>query len=370
MRAGSFSKEKEPARPTPNENMFVDCDLTGAHLALLGAPERTERVAHKYPGATLVQVANPAHLADCAPVSLAVICAAKTDTEARDVWAQAVRDFLPGSLLTFDAEEPATGYGTVFLIGAGPGKAGYMTARALQALAESDVVLIDHLAPTADLAAWAPGAEIIDVGKVPGAHRVPQRQIDRLMIDKAKAGLKVARLKGGDPYVFGRGTEELYVCEREGIPVEVISGVTSSIAVPASAKVPMTLRKVGHMFTVVSGHSPLSDRELDHLAGFVELGGTVSLLMGVRTLPHTVASLLARGVDPAMPLATFENVYREGERVLFSTLDKADTELAGIRPPAITVIGRTVDAGNAPGQEAAARRDALLAQALSEGRDH
>lgn len=348
--------------------MFVEIDVTGSAIALLGAKERTSRVARKYAAGQTLQVEDASHLADLAPVSLAVVCVGEQDAATRDEWARSVRQHLPGALLTFDAEQPAPASGMVFLIGAGPGKAGYMTARALEALAESDVVLIDHLAPAADIASWAPGAEIIDVGKVPGKHKVPQRDIDRLMIEKAHAGLKVARVKGGDPYVFGRGTEELYVCEREGIDVEVISGVTSSIAVPASAKVPMTLRKVGHMFTVVSGHSELADAELDHLAGFIKLGGTVSLLMGVRTLPHTVAGLLARGVEGQMPLATFENVYREGERVTFSTLAKAGTDLADIKAPAITVIGRVVDAGEPADEAAACRRDALLAQALSEGR--
>lgn len=349
--------------------MFIHLETDGALVLLVGAPERTARVAHKYgSAASLLQCPTEAGLQAAASLrpALVVICAPAAEA---DTWRSAVRQLIPGAVVTVDEEAPVDAVGTVYLIGAGPGLAGYMTARAHEALAASDVVLIDHLAPVSDIAAWAPGAEIIDVGKVPGAHKVPQRQIDQMMIDYALAGKNIARVKGGDPYVFGRGTEELYSCERAGVPVEVISGVTSSIAVPAAAGVPMTLRKVSHMFTVVSGHAELTDVELDHLAGFVRSGGTVSLLMGVRTLPHTVAGLLGRGVRNDLPLAVFESVYREGERVRFSTLGKAQVELLVVRPPAITVIGEVVAAGFAPGEDAAARRDELLQLALSEGRD-
>lgn len=350
--------------------MLIDCDVTGAVIGLVGQSERTGNVARKYARAGAViecsQVEQLEALAERSP-ALVIICVGTDKDYAQ--WRAEVQRVLPGVLLSHDAEEPRQGTGKVFLIGAGPGHPGYLTVRARQALAESDVVLIDHLAPTADIQEWAPAAEIIDVGKVPGKHKVPQRQIDQLMIDSALAGRNVARLKGGDPYIFGRGSEELYVCEQAGLDVEVISGVTASIAVPARAGVPMTLRKVSHMFTVVSGHAELSDNELDHLAGFVRSGGTISLLMGVRTLPHTVAGLLARGVRADMPLGTFESVYRKNERVHYSTLERAVTELSDVRPPAITVIGEVVDVGNAEGKDAEARRDALLQLALSEGRD-
>lgn len=350
--------------------MLIDCDVTGAVIGLVGRPGRTGRVARKYARAGAViecsQVDQLEALAEHSP-ALVIICAGADDDYAR--WRAEVSRALPGVLLSRDAEEPRQGAGKVFLIGAGPGHPGYLTVRAREALAESDVVLIDHLAPTADIQEWAPAAEIIDVGKVPGKHKVPQRQIDQLMIDAALAGRNVARLKGGDPYVFGRGSEELYVCEQAGLDVEVISGVTASIAVPARADVPMTLRKVSHLFSVVSGHAELSNQELNHLAELLKMGGTVSLLMGVRTLPHTVAGLLERGVDSDLPIASFENVYRPGEKILFSTLGNARTQLAEIKPPAITVIGRVVDAGCAPESEAQARRQALLELALSEGRD-
>ncbi|QRZ62407.1 uroporphyrinogen-III C-methyltransferase [Rothia sp. ZJ932] len=352
--------------------MYLHLETSGAVVLLAGDAERTARVAHKYKdAASIIQCPTPQALVPAAALRpvLAVICVAENDQDAFPSWRTALAKTLPGTLITVDTEDPIGTVGTVFLIGAGPGLAGYMTVAAHRALASSDVVLIDHLAPVTDIELWAPGAEIIDVGKVPGEHKVPQRQIDQMMVNYALAGKNVARVKGGDPYVFGRGTEELYACERAGVPVEVISGVTSSIAVPASAGVPMTLRKVSHMFTVVSGHAELTDAELDLLAGFVTSGGTISLLMGVRTLPHTVAGLLERGVEARTPVGTFENVYREGERVRYSTLERAAEDLADLRPPAITVIGRVVDAGYASGTDESARRDALLQLALSEGRD-
>ncbi|MEX3609819.1 uroporphyrinogen-III C-methyltransferase [Rothia sp. LK2588] len=361
--------------------MFEHLDVTDAVVLLCGSPERTSRVLHKYgAAASVIQCANPADLQRAASLrpSLVVICAGESVRAAHEsaleadgvvAWRAAVRQAVPGVVVSVDTEQPKGETGTVFLIGAGPGDPGLMTARAFEALSASDVVLIDHLAPTADIAAWAPGAEIIDVGKVPGQHKVPQREIDRLMIDHALAGRNVARVKGGDPYVFGRGTEELYVCERAGLKVEVVSGVTASISVPARAKVPMTLRKVSHMFTVVSGHAELSDAELDHLAGFLKSGGTISLLMGVRTLPHTVAGLLARGVRGDMPLGTFEDVYRANERVRYSTLARANEDLQDVRPPAITVIGEVVAAGDSEDAAAQVARDELLGLALSEGKD-
>lgn len=344
--------------------MLLPLDVAGARLVLCGEPNRTARVARKYAtAAELVQVADPAQLAKVGfSPALAVICA---DADGATDWRAALSEHLPGTVVTVDTEPAPGTTGTVYLIGAGPGDPGLMTVRAMEALAAADVVLIDHLAPTEDLAQWAPAAEVIDVGKLPGKHRVPQRDIDRLMIEHALAGRNVARLKGGDPYVFGRGSEELYVCEQAGLNIEVVSGVTSSIAVPARAKVPLTLRKSAHMFTVVSGHSELSDRELAQLAGFLKTGGTVSLLMGVRTLPATVQGLLRHGVRADMPVGTFEDVYRSGERVLFATLETAERVMADVRPPAVTVIGETVNAGANPHPDAVERRRALLERALS-----
>lgn len=344
--------------------MFTDIDVSGAFVVLCGDTHRTERVSGKYRGAAqLFHCSEPAALANAERFTLAVICADNAKEVSR--WRKAITKQAQPALITIDAEPAVDQIGTVFLIGAGPSDPGLMTRRALEALSHSDVVLIDHLAPTADVQRWAPRAEIIDVGKVPGKHTVPQRQIDELMIERALAGQNVARVKGGDPYVFGRGTEELFVCERAGVPVEVISGVTSAISVPARFGVPMTLRKVSHAFTVVSGHAELTESELQNLAGLVQDGGTISILMGVRTLPHTVDGLLGFGVPASMPVAVFENGYRAGERALYSTLGRAKMELVGIVPPAIVVIGEVVDAGAWQGFGAVERREALLGRALS-----
>ncbi|WP_431219975.1 uroporphyrinogen-III C-methyltransferase [Leifsonia xyli] len=172
--------------------------------------------------------------------------------------------------------------GTVTLVGGGPGDPDLLTVAAVRALEAADVVLYDRLAPHDTLAGLAPRAELIDVGKRPGHHPIPQEEIERLLVAHALAGSAVVRLKGGDPFVFGRGGEETEACRRAGVPVRVVPGVTSAIAVPAAAGIPVTHRNISRLFTVVSGHAPLSPAELEHLAG---LGGTIVILMGVTNLP-------------------------------------------------------------------------------------
>ena len=160
--------------------------------------------------------------------------------------------------------EPAENPGKVYIVGGGPGAADLLTLRAARALSEADVVLLDHLAPQ-EYGEYAPNALIVDVGKVPGKHAVPQSRIQQLMIDYALSGKTVVRLKGGDPYVYGRGAEELDACIAAGLEAEVIPGITSAIAVPARAAIPVTLRKVSSIFTVISGHSGLSETEVSEV---------------------------------------------------------------------------------------------------------
>ena len=152
----------------------------------------------------------------------------------------------------------------------------------------------------------------------------------------------MVRLKGGDPYVYGRGAEELDACIAAGLEAEVIPGITSAIAVPGRAGIPVTLRRVSSIFTVVSGHSGLSEDDLAAVEATLRASGTVVLLMGVRTLPDTVASLLSRGIEGEMPLATIENGFSENERVTVTTLENAKADCARVKPPAITVIGEVV----------------------------
>jgi uroporphyrin-III C-methyltransferase len=231
--------------------------------------------------------------------------------------------------------------GRVTLVGGGPGSEDLMTVGAIKALAEADVVLYDRLAPHDRVAELAPGAVLINVGKKPGHHPISQTGIELLLIDHARAGAKVVRLKGGDPYVFGRGSEEVLACRQAGVPVRVIPGVTSAVSVPAAAGIPLTHRGVSHLFTVVSGHAPLSDDELHHLAG---LGGTLVVLMGVSTLPHLVAGLQRHGASASLPVAIIERGYSETQKTTVADLDTVVSEaaLAGVSAPAVIVIGEVV----------------------------
>lgn len=231
--------------------------------------------------------------------------------------------------------------GTVTLIGGGPGDDGLLTLAAREALSRADVVYVDRLAPQQRLREFAPGAEIVDVGKTPGHHAIPQHEIERLMIASALEGRTVARLKGGDPYVFGRGGEEVAACREAGVPVTVIPGVTSAIAVPAAAGIPVTYREVSRMFTVVSGHAPLDDIQLSALAN---LGGTIVVLMGVSNLPHLTAGLERLGMRADMPLAIVERGTQLSQRTTVTSLSEATEVSTRLRigSPAVIVVGEVV----------------------------
>jgi uroporphyrin-III C-methyltransferase len=232
--------------------------------------------------------------------------------------------------------------GTVTLVGGGPGDEGLLTAAALAALERADVVLFDRLAPHAHLSEFAPNAELIDVGKRPGHHPIGQGGIEAEIVRHALAGKNVVRLKGGDPYVFGRGSEEVLACHREGIRVNVVPWVTSAVTVPASVGIPLTHRGVSHMFTVVSGHAPLTDGEHRHLAG---LGGTIVVLMGVGTLPTITQGLLREGLASDTPVAVIERGFSPNQRTTIADLGSIVHVAAQVevRSPAVLVIGRVVD---------------------------
>jgi uroporphyrin-III C-methyltransferase len=233
------------------------------------------------------------------------------------------------------------GVGLVTLVGGGPGDPDLLTVAAVRALAAADVVLFDRLAPHETLVELAPHARLIDVGKQPGHHPIPQGEIERLLVDHAANGANVVRLKGGDPFVFGRGGEEVAACRRAGVPVRVVPGVTSAIAVPGAAGIPVTHRSTSRMFTVVSGHAPLSPRELEHLAG---LGATIVILMGITNLPSISAGLARFGMDPGMPVAIVERGFSAGQRTTFGELRSILIEAARARvsSPAVVVIGEVV----------------------------
>jgi uroporphyrin-III C-methyltransferase len=238
-------------------------------------------------------------------------------------------------------EDAATSRGRILLVGAGPGGRGLLTLDAVTALADADVVLADRLVHIGDLARLAPGAEIIDVGKRPGHHAVPQQDIEALMVDRASRGLTVVRLKGGDPFVFGRGGEEVAAATAAGLPVGVIPGVTSAVAVPGAAGIPVTHRAVSQIINVVSGHVPLTQRQAECLVG---LGGTIVFLMGVHNLVPLTTALLSAGLPPETPSAVIERGLTPDMRSILAPLaalpDAAQRVAAA--PPAIIVVGEVV----------------------------
>lgn len=227
--------------------------------------------------------------------------------------------------------------GWVALVGGGPGADGLLTARGHELLAAADVVVLDRLAPQAVVERLPETVRVIDVGKAPGHHALPQEDINDLLVEQARAGYAVVRLKGGDPYVLGRGGEERLACEAAGIPVEVVPGVTSAIAVPAAAGIPVTHRGVARGFTVVSAHNDLPDLPpgSDH---------TLVLLMGVATLARSVELLIAGGRDPDCPVAVIEHGCMPAQRTTIATLRTIAevASAAGVDNPAVIVIGDVV----------------------------
>lgn len=228
--------------------------------------------------------------------------------------------------------------GSVALIGGGPGDAGLITVRGLELLHAADVVVADRLGPRSLLGELADDVLVIDVGKHPGHHPVPQHEIDRIIVEHALAGRAVVRLKGGDPFVFGRGPEEVAACRAAGVPVEVVPGVSSAIAVPAAVGIPVTARGIANGFTVLTGHEDIADIP----------GGsnhTVVLLMGVGGLAASAAALVRAGRRPETPVAVIEDGFGPRQRVTTGTLGTiaAIAAIADIRPPAVTVVGDVVN---------------------------
>jgi uroporphyrin-III C-methyltransferase/precorrin-2 dehydrogenase/sirohydrochlorin ferrochelatase len=211
--------------------------------------------------------------------------------------------------------------------------------------AEADVVVADHLAPLSLLAALPPEVEVVDASKLPRGRSMAQEQINALLVEHAKAGKRVVRLKGGDPFVFGRGMEEWEACVAAGVPVEVVPGVTSAVAVPALAGIPVTHRGMTHEFVVVSGHLPPGHpQSLVDWAAIGRLRGTVVVLMGVDTAPAIAAALIEHGRDPGTPVAVVADGSTTTQRVVRTTLTGLPGAVAenAIRPPAVWVVGDVV----------------------------
>ncbi len=235
--------------------------------------------------------------------------------------------------------------GRVALVGGGPGDPGLLTVRGRRLLAEADVVVADHLAPRDVLAELDPEVEIIDAGKSPGAHTLTQDQINQLLTSRALAGQRVVRLKGGDPFVFGRGGEEALACVQAGVPFEVVPGVSSAVAVPAVAGIPVTHRGITQDFAVISAHlDPSHPGATVDWAALATGPGTLVLLMAVGQLEQITRELVKRGRDAATPVAVICAGTTPRQRVLTSTLGEVAAEASAqdIAPPAVVVVGDVV----------------------------
>ncbi|MFD3812968.1 uroporphyrinogen-III C-methyltransferase [Rhodococcus sp. NPDC058639] len=253
-----------------------------------------------------------------------------------------IRDALAGAALSEVADDAAQKPTGVALVGGGPGDPDLITVRGRRLLARADVVVADHLAPQELLAELDPHVEVIDAAKLPYGRAMAQQVINDILIDRAKAGKFVVRLKGGDPYVFGRGYEELEACTAAGIPVTVVPGITSAISVPAAAGVPVTHRGVTHEFVVVSGHvAPDHPDSLTDWSALAKLRGTLVLLMAVERIEKFADALTAGGRPADTPVVVVQEGTLATQRVLRTDLGNVAARVReeGTRPPAIIVIG-------------------------------
>lgn len=252
----------------------------------------------------------------------------------------AIHEALAGGLITGDDSDTVTT--GVALVGGGPGDPELITVRGRRLLAQADVVVADRLAPQELLAELPPHVEVIDAAKIPYGRAMAQDAINQVLIDRASAGKFVVRLKGGDPFVFARGYEEVLACVDAGIPVTVVPGVTSAIGVPALAGVPVTHRHVTHEFVVVSGHvAPDHPESLVNWDALAALSGTIVLLMAVERIELFTRVLIKGGRPAETPVLVVQHGTTNAQRTLRATLADAPERMSaeGIRPPAIIVIG-------------------------------
>ncbi|AEW97639.1 MULTISPECIES: uroporphyrinogen-III C-methyltransferase [Streptomycetaceae] len=240
----------------------------------------------------------------------------------------------------------------VALVGGGPGDPDLITVRGRRLLAEADVVVADRLGPRDLLDELPPHVEVIDAAKIPYGRAMAQEAINDALIQHARAGKAVVRLKGGDPFVFGRGMEEVQALAEAGIACTVVPGISSSISVPGAAGIPVTHRGVAHEFTVVSGHvAPEDPRSLVDWAALARLRGTLVLLMAVERIGAIARALVEHGRDPQTPVAVVQEGTTAAQRRVDATLATVGATVAaeGVRPPAVIVIGDVValEAGRA-----------------------
>ncbi|GAA4960983.1 uroporphyrin-III C-methyltransferase/precorrin-2 dehydrogenase/sirohydrochlorin ferrochelatase [Nonomuraea thailandensis] len=260
----------------------------------------------------------------------------------RDAVVEALRDG------TVDARRNRTKPVGVALVGGGPGDPGLITVRGRQLLAQADVVVADRLAPRALLDELAPDVELIDAAKVPYGRSLSQETINELLVDRARQGKFVVRLKGGDSFVFGRGGEEMIACAEAGIPVLVVPGITSAVAVPAAAGVPVTHRGVSQEFHVISVHvAPDDPKSTVDWPGLARSQGTLVLMMAVERLAKVAETLVRDGRSPETPVMVVQDGTLPTQRAVIASLSTVADRVsaAGIRPPAIVIVGDVVRVG-------------------------
>jgi uroporphyrin-III C-methyltransferase/precorrin-2 dehydrogenase/sirohydrochlorin ferrochelatase len=268
--------------------------------------------------------------------------------------AAAIRDAIHDLLVTGQTDQPATqptdrpaGVGEVVLIGGGPGDPELITVRGRRLLATADVVVVDRLAPGLLLDELRPEVELIDASKIPFGPARTQEEINRVLVERAQAGKFVVRLKGGDPFVFGRGGEEVLACAAAGVPVTVVPGVTSAVAAPAAAGIAVTHRGVAHEMTVVLGHLPPGHpQSLVDWSVLAQLRGTLCVLMGLSNLGAIAAELIRHGRPPQTPAAAIHAATTATQRSVRSTLAGIEEAVraAGLRTPVVVIIGDVVTA--------------------------
>lgn len=237
-------------------------------------------------------------------------------------------------------------YGKVYLVGSGPGDPELLTLKARRLIDTADVVVYDQLPGKAILDSIPKSTEKIDAGKYAGDHKLSQWETNELLIEKAKEGKMVVRLKGGDPYLFGRGGEEAVELVKSGIEFEVVPGITSAIAAPAYAGIPVTHRDYASMVTFITGHEdPTKDKSALDWETLAKFDGTIVILMGVKMLERNVGELMKYGKDPSTPVALVERGTRPDQRVTIGTLETIAVlaKERGVKAPAITIIGGVVN---------------------------
>ncbi|MCJ0905711.1 uroporphyrinogen-III C-methyltransferase [Rhodococcus sp. ARC_M6] len=335
---------------TVDERPYQDGDLDGAWYAIASTdePETNAAIVAEAERRRIfcVRADNAKHGTAVTPASaeydgMSIGILAGGDHRRSAAVRTAVVEGLQSGLLADTAEPAAPG---VALVGGGPGDPDLITVRGRRLLARADVVVADRLAPPELLAELGPDVEVIDAAKIPYGRAMAQEAINAALIDNAKAGKFVVRLKGGDPYVFGRGYEELEACAVAGVPVTVVPGITSAISVPSAAGIPVTHRGVTHEFVVVSGHvAPDHPDSLVDWSALAKLRGTIVLLMAVERIELFAAALIDGGRPASTPVIVIQEGTLRTQREVRADLATVAARVKDeeIKPPAIVVIGPT-----------------------------